>query len=85
MQSAVADTSKIIKRREEQLRKLEASREELQVEEARLSQSDSLASVDAPMVSDAASVGAHHVMPSLIQHSASKPPLLPHSGKCMAV
>ena len=57
LQAAVADTEKTIKRREDQLRKLEASREELQVEEARLSQSDSLASVDAPMDSDAASVG----------------------------
>lgn len=54
----MTETTKIIKRREEQMRKLEASRDELHLEEARLSQSDSLASVDAPMDSDAASVGA---------------------------
>eukprot|EP00892_Ulva_mutabilis_P009068 jgi/Ulvmu1/6533/UM003_0166.1 len=62
-EAAVVETQKLIKRREEQMRKLEASRDELQVEEARLSQSDSLASVDAPMDSDAASVGDWDIGP----------------------
>lgn len=55
--AAVEETLHAIKKREEQLKRLTASKSAIDEEELRLSQGDALASVDSPMSSDAASVG----------------------------
>jgi hypothetical protein len=55
--TAVEETVRAIKKREEQLKRLTASKVAIDEEELRLSQGDALASVDSPLSSDAASVG----------------------------
>jgi hypothetical protein len=57
--TSVEETLLAIKKREEQLKRLTASKAAIDEEEARLSQGDALASVDSPTPTDAASVGAH--------------------------
>jgi hypothetical protein len=64
--NAVEETLHAIKKREEQLRRLTASKQAIDEEELRLSQGDALASVDSPMSSDAASVGLSHARFMLI-------------------
>jgi hypothetical protein len=56
--SAVEETIHAIKKREEQLRRLTASKQAIDEEEMRLSQGDALTSVDSPPSADAASVGS---------------------------